>query len=266
MSVYAAVLLLMAVVAPWPFRALRALAAPLGFALSWYRRRHVDAALARAGISAPVAARIYRSLTTGLFELLWSIPRAPAAVVARVRLTARAEAAVARAREGAVVATAHTGNWDLVACAVAHRAPLTVVTRHLSNAWLDRLWMRARARHGIRFVSRDVVASSLSALREGGLVALLTDQRPVSPRVVRHRFLGADVDSDLLPAVLARRAKRPLLVALARRLPTGEQEVDVTRVFDVVDDPEEVTRAISGELERFVREHPDGWLWTHRRW
>lgn len=253
-------------VAPWPFRALRALAAPLGLALSWYRRRHVDDALARAGIPTSVAPRVYRSLATGLFELLWSIPRAPRAVVARVRLTPRAEAALAQAGRGAVVATAHTGNWDLVACAIAHRAPLVVVTKHLSNASLDRLWMRARARHGLRFVSRDVVASGLSALRRGELVALLVDQRPVSRRVVRHAFLGADVDSDPLPAVLARRAKRPLLVALARRLPSGEQEIDVTRVFDAIDDPAAVTREVAREVERFVRAHPDGWLWTHRRW
>ncbi|MCC6648820.1 MAG: lysophospholipid acyltransferase family protein [Polyangiaceae bacterium] len=256
----------LAVVAPWPFRALRAGGAALGLALSWYRRRHVDAALARAGIAPEIARRVYRSLATGLLELLWTIPRAPSGMAARVRLTPRAEAALAAAGDGAVVATAHSGNWDLVACAVAHRAPLVVVTKRLSNAWLDGLWMRARARHGVRFVSDGVLARGLVALRARSLLAVLVDQRPVSRRVVRHDFLGAPADSDVLPAVLAKRANKRLIVALARRLPSGELEVDVPRVFLRVDDAEEVTRRVAEEVERFVRAHPEGWLWTHRRW
>lgn len=265
--VFVGVWSLLAVVALVPFGALRSVGACVALLVSRYRRRHVDAALARAGLPSSVAPRVYQSLATGLLELLWSLSRSPRAVVDKVRFTERAEAALAAARAtGAVVATAHTGNWDLVACAAAHRAPLVVVTKLLSNERLNRLWMRSRERHGVRFVSDGVLAACVTALRDRELVAVLVDQRPVSARAVRHPFLGADIDSDVLPAVLAKRARRPLVVALAHRQADGTQLVDVVRTIDEVGDVDDVTRLVAGDVEAFVRTHPDSWLWTHRRW
>lgn len=267
LTITCAVLALIALVAWLPYRALRAAARPLAWLAASYRRAHVERALARAGLPLTFGPRVIRSLATGLLEVAWSLARSPSAVVERVTLTARAARALELARGGgAVVATAHTGNWDLVACAAAHHAPLSVVTKRLSNAPLDRLWMRARARHGIELVSEGVVARCLAALRGGRVVALLVDQRPSSARVVRHAFLGAPADSDPMPAVLARRAGRPLIVALGHRLPNGTHVIDVPRVFEEVVDVDATTRAISDEVDAFVRAHPDAWLWTHRRW
>jgi len=127
------------------------LAACLGVVLAFcvgralgVRRAHVLASLRRAAIPDPerVAAGMYRSLGTGVFELLGMVcsPKQEhpvlglEAAIAEVQ-TAIAEVQVAKVRgRGVVVATAHTGNWDLVACAVAQHVPQTVFNNRLSSA------------------------------------------------------------------------------------------------------------------------------------
>ena len=83
-------------------------------------------------------------------------------------------------------------------------------------------------------------------------------------------FLGQDALHDTLPAVLALRSGRPLIVALAHRRPDGTHVLDVPLVLDPRGEGRafvrEATRAASDALADLVRAHPDQWLWLHRRW
>lgn len=269
-------------VAALPWRALGAVGSALAFVAGRVlrvRRREVVARIERGAVvsgrdAERVADAMYRSLGTGLAELLWSTAQPEAEVARRVRLTPRAEAALAAAREtGAIVATAHTGNWDLVACAIAGRAPLTVVTKRLSNAALDRRWQALRAARGVALVdAAGATRRCLAALRARGLVALLVDQAPATEQgTIAHPFLGQDALHALVPAVLAERARVPLIVAFGRRLPDGSHEVDVPLVLRPPARggrawAAQATRDVADALGAFVRSHPEAWLWLHRRW
>jgi KDO2-lipid IV(A) lauroyltransferase len=221
----------------------------------------------RAGVAeaARTARAMYRSLGIGVVELatLWVAPR---------RELSRVEWPAALPSTAAVVATAHTGNWDVVACAVASRAPLTVITKHLSIGLLDRLWQGVRRRSGVSLVSAGAAAGpALAALRRGGLVAMLIDQRPERIRATaRISFLGQLADVDLAPALLALRARVPLVVAFPARR-EGRHSIEVVRVLGP---PDRRTRdwalaamvEATEALEQFVRRNPEQWLWMHRRW
>jgi KDO2-lipid IV(A) lauroyltransferase len=83
--------------------------------------------------------------------------------------------------------------------------------------------------------------------------------------------LGEGANCDLGPAMLAARAKVPLVLALGHRNADGTHEVDVPVVFEPPPRAsrawvEEVTVRMADELEKFVRERPEQWLWLHRRW
>ncbi len=229
------------------------------------RRRHVLAAMGRAGISEPAKAAnaMYAGLGAGLVELL-------ATIFVRPRLDDFAS----KLPQGAsVVATAHTGNWDLCACAVARQMPLAVVTKHLKLRWADRLWQWVRSRFGLQLLSVGRVASRASAaLRDGRAVAMLIDQAPERTRatVVTH-FLGAPARVDLSPALLAMRARVPLVVAFPTRGQDGAHALVVAARFEPPARPrrswaEQVMRQATSALETEVRNHPEQWLWMHRRW
>jgi KDO2-lipid IV(A) lauroyltransferase len=241
------------------------------------RRAEVERRLRLAGVPAPAATArgMYVSLGRGLLELLWAGGRPGRALGAHVEPTERARAVLAAVRgRGAVIASAHTGNWDLAACALAERHSLLVVTKRLRARALDALWQGLRRGRGVSLTSgRGAVAACLRALGEGRLVAVMIDQAPEGPgRALAHPFLGRAARHDRLAAALAARAGRPLVVAFPRRAADGTHVLDVA---DVLEPPaggagpawvDEATRRASAALETFVRAHPDQWLWLHRRW
>jgi KDO2-lipid IV(A) lauroyltransferase len=153
------------------------------------------------------------------------------------------------------------------------RAGLTVVTKRLSWRALDRYWQRLRAERGVSLVDAEGAASEVrAALARGGVVALMVDQAPErASGVATIPFLGRPAEHDLAPALLAARAKAPVVVLLGRRDARG------MHVLELADEiaPEELrgrggveraTARIAAAVERFVRAHPAQWLWLHRRW
>jgi KDO2-lipid IV(A) lauroyltransferase len=275
-------------VARLPFRWMRGLGAALGFfagSLLRIRRRHVEAAMERAAVprSAAAASGMYASLGAGLFELLWLAARPPEALAAWFTMDPACGEALLRAAargRGVVVATAHTGNWDLSACAAAQwitrecgGARLHVVTKRLSWRALDRYWQRLRAERGVVLADAQGAAAYVrDALSAGDFTAMLIDQVPergsgvgVSP------FLGAPALHDLGPALLAARCRAPLLLVLGHREANGHHRLELAATIE----PEELrgrgaieraTETMATALEGFVREHPAQWLWLHRRW
>lgn len=238
------------------------------------RRTHVERAMQRAGIPAPrsVARAMYRSLGRGLFELLGMSVRHERDLLA-VRVPVSAIAELRAGGRGAVIAVAHTGNWDLVACAVALHAPLTVVTKRLSIGFFDRLWQSARRARGVRLVQAGSAARPVrEALLRGELVAMLVDQVPSQSRaVVRVPFLGAPALVDLSPALCALRARVPLVAAFPLREPDGQHSVAIAAIIDPPPRPsrrwaEEAMTEVTRKLETHVLDHPEQWLWMHRRW
>ncbi|HEU4405036.1 MAG TPA: lysophospholipid acyltransferase family protein [Polyangiaceae bacterium] len=269
-----------ALVACLPYRALAPIGALVGLFVGEVlrvRRAEVAARLGRAGFSgASAKARaMYVSLGRGLFELLWAGGRPGRELGAEVRLGARAiEVLEGLGGRGAVVASAHTGNWDLAACALAERHPLVVVTKRLRVRALDGLWQGLRAGRGVELVSgRGAIAAAAAALGAGRLVAVMIDQAPEGAgRALWHPFLGQPARHDRLAAALAARAGRPLVVAFPRREGDGTHRLEVAEVLTPPAEGagpawvDEATRRASAALEAFVRERPEQWLWLHRRW
>jgi Kdo2-lipid IVA lauroyltransferase/acyltransferase len=254
----------------------RLLAASLAFVVGdvlRVRRAHVEHAMQRAGVAEPrrTARAMYVALGRGLVELVAMALRPSARVPATVPSAALGPL-LARGR-GAVVATAHTGNWDLAACAVASEAPLTVVTKRLSVGFLDRLWQGARRARGVRLVQAGAAARAVAgALGRGELVAMLVDQAPERSRgAIRVPFLGEPAWVDLAPALCAQRGRAPLVVAFPVRAPDGSHSVEIVAVIEPPVRPSRrwavfaMTRATQ-LLEAFVLRHPEQWLWMHRRW
>ena len=99
----------------------------------------------------------------------------------------------------------------------------------------------------------------------------MIDQAPERARgIVSVDFLGAVVDVDLAPALLALRARCPMVVAFPKRTARGH----AVELLGVLEPPTGAGRAwalgamreATGLLEGFVRRHPHQWLWMHRRW
>lgn len=271
---------LAAVVGVLPWRALAALGALLGWVAGdvlRIRRNHVEDGMRVALVHDPAreASAMYASLGASAMEFLWLSSRGEQAtrhVAVEHESRARWRSALSVGR-GVVIAASHTGNWDLAACAIARDVELLVVTKRLSVQPLDRFWQSTRARRGVALAeARGAIAHAGGVLRRGGAVAMMIDQVPVSPRhAVEIAFLGRPALADRAPAALAAARRAPLVVAASQRDSTGEHVLHVLDVLVPPDRPgrawiEQATVSAARALERFVRAHPDQWLWLHRRW
>lgn len=267
----------------FPRTAIPALGAFVGWVVGTLlriRRTHVERSMTRAGINqaraSEVAATMYRSLGSSVVEMLWlaAHPEVPASALASLDEWSRAVLGEARERgRGIVLATAHAGNWELAAAALAEAHPLTVVVKPLSVGWVDRFCQGARSARKIGLAApADALRRSREALARGELVAMLIDQVPDrAAHSVAIEFLCARAHVDCSPAALAAAMRVPLVVAVCRRTEEGAHALEMLAVMEP---PERDRRAwaltatwtATRVLERWVHAHPAQWLWMHRRW
>ena len=109
------------------------------------------------------------------------------------------------------------------------------------------------------------------ALERGENVAVLVDQH--ATQSVDVVFFGRWAKANPLVAQLARLTGAPIRGVRAVRLPDDNHfRVELTEEIAPVRDAEgrvdiqATMQAITNVIEGWVREHPEQWLWLHRRW
>jgi KDO2-lipid IV(A) lauroyltransferase len=173
----------------------------------------------------------------------------------------------------ALVFAAHLGNWELPAIIAAAFG-------------LDALVLYRRPNVG-------AVADAVIALRQGSMGTLmptdlyapmrlgraLEDNRHVAMLVDQYYGKGVDVTffgrrckANPLIATLARHVECPIHGTRIIRLPGGAFRAEISEEVPPVRDAQGridvagTMQAITSVVEGWVREHPEQWLWLHRRW
>lgn len=175
--------------------------------------------------------------------------------------------AQARGR-GVVLVSAHLGSFSLLGV-VAKRLGVqaVVVLKHQKNERLLR-WAREliRRKFGVSVVLKPAAPREIPPLlRAGAIVTLFADQHPIAGGVPA-RFFGLPVEAAAGPAIFSRRYRAPLIVCTI----TARAEGSHVARFDGPIPGEGSIAAVSQRwldvLEARIREHPEQWMWMHRRW
>lgn len=166
-------------------------------------------------------------------------------------------------------ATAHFGNWELSAFAHAFLTqPMNIVVRPLDNIALDALVERYRQLSGNRIISkRDAARGILRALHNNEAVGILIDQNTAPSEGVYIDFFGRKACAGVAFAKIA--AKTGAAVVPGFAVWSDLERRYVLRFYPAVaitGDTQDDTQQIHSVLENVIREHPEQWLWIHRRW
>jgi KDO2-lipid IV(A) lauroyltransferase len=178
------------------------------------------------------------------------------------------EAALRQGR-GVLFATAHLGNWELSAYTYSLlSAPMDVVVRPLDNPLIDALVERRRGLSGNRTIGRQEYARAiLKALAANRAVGILVDQNATADAGVFVDFFGVKACAAVGFAKLAARSGAAVIPGFAIWEEAEKRCVLRFRPpVEITGDSARDTQAVQSELERAIREHPDQWLWIHRRW
>lgn len=174
---------------------------------------------------------------------------------------------------GLIVLTAHVGNFELLAMMAALKgAPLTVITKALKPAWLNDWWIETRGKFGVKMLpARNSYRYCRETLKANGVLGFILDQNMKRNRGIFVNYFGRPACTSPGLALLSAQTGAPVLPVFMLRQPDGRHQVCV---FDPLPAParadqeaiRQATQAYTSIIERFVREHPEQWIWLHRRW
>lgn len=174
----------------------------------------------------------------------------------------------------AIVFSAHLGNWELPAiCAARFGLDATAIFRPPNDPTAARLVheVRSGTMGGLTASSGGGAAFAIAGVLErGGHLGQLVDQH--FTRGVPVTFMGRHAVANPLLAKLARNFECPVHGVRVVRLPGHRFRVELTPPLDLPRDAagaidvRAATQAMQDVVEGWVREHPEQWLWMHRRW
>lgn len=176
--------------------------------------------------------------------------------------------------KGALLLTAHFGNWEFLAAAhVLSGYPLSVVARPMDSPILNRLVTRFREGSGFEIIGkRRALAEVIEALHRQRMVAILLDQNVTRREGVFVPFFGRAASTSKGLALLALRTEAPVVPIFIRREADGghrvfiEPEIRPSRTEDRNKDIRAFTAAFTRCVEETIRRWPEQWFWVHRRW
>ena len=224
-----------------------------------------------------IAEGAFRHFGAMLFELITLGTPSAEKIDALIELEGAEHYETARAKgKGVILTTGHFGNWELHGVAHGyHLGNIHVLARVQDNRYLNRWLEKIRTSSGNHVVyKRNALSHMRRLLRQGETIALVVDQNVHFEDAVFIDFFGRKAATTPVPAWFALRSGAALLPAFCIPLSDGRyravytEPIDCERYRDMERD--DAILAITQELARvqegYIREHPDCWLWMHRRW
>jgi Kdo2-lipid IVA lauroyltransferase/acyltransferase len=173
----------------------------------------------------------------------------------------------------ALVFGAHYANWELPAvCAAICNLDSAVLYRRPNIPAIDKWLHSTRAASMGKLISTglDAPVKIAEALERGTHIGMLVDQYYV--RGIDVTFFGRRTKANPLLARLARHFDCPIHGTRVVRLPNHRFRAELTEEIRPARDAEGkvdiagTMQIIMSVIERWIREHPEQWLWLHRRW
>lgn len=172
--------------------------------------------------------------------------------------------------KGVITLSAHLGNWELGASALAGRGyKLNVVALWVPDAKVNALYQRQRMARQLHPIPMGRAAREcIAALRRNEIVALVADRDYTSARETTE-FFGRPARLPRGPAKLALATGAPLLPVFMVRQPDDtfayivEEPIWADKKRDNV---ETVMRQVAGALERVISRYSEQWFLFHDLW
>jgi KDO2-lipid IV(A) lauroyltransferase len=182
----------------------------------------------------------------------------------------------------AIVCSLHMGNWELGMWPLTQiGAKPAAVYRLVDNPYID-LYLRgqrtelypgglfARGRmNGVK-MGHDTARMIASYVREGGRLGFLADR--YENKGLKVPFFGKPAGSNVVPVMLARRAGarlwagRCIRVGNESRFRIRMREIKIPWTDNPSADIEAALTELQAQFESWVRENPEQWMWSNRRW
>ncbi|MBP2643571.1 MAG: lipid biosynthesis acyltransferase [Firmicutes bacterium] len=174
--------------------------------------------------------------------------------------------------KGVVIATAHSGNWELLGPTLAFNGfPVVGVAQKQTNAAMNRFINEYRALSGMQLVYKAEVREMMRLLGTGKIIGLLMDQ-DAGKEGTFVDFFGVPASTATGAAALARIKNVPIVPAFITERENGGHVVRLHKPIFVEKTAERdadvfaITQQLTTIIEKHIRQFPHEWFWLHNRW
>jgi Kdo2-lipid IVA lauroyltransferase/acyltransferase len=175
--------------------------------------------------------------------------------------------------KGVILLSMHVGNGDFATIALSRSGyKINLISKVFKTKWLNDMWFGMRAKHGTRFIAPEKSTFDiLKSLKRNEAVIFVLDQFMGPPVGVRTLFFGHETGTAAGLATMAERTGVSVLPAYSYRKPDGRHVVVIEPPVRQDQSLTEkniarMTQAYTDKIEQIVRQHPEQWMWIHRRW
>ena len=181
--------------------------------------------------------------------------------------------AAAKGGHGVFFLTLHLGNFEImVRRAALDGLGMLVIGRPMRNQKLYERLRKSREMYGNKLADRnDAAPQMMRHLRKNGIVGVLNDQYTSIGRGILAPFFGVRASTSPGVAMLAVRTGAAVCPAYGYRDENGIHRAQILPALKVQltgdrkADIEQVTAQCNAALEAIIRQHPEQWLWSNRR-
>ena len=175
--------------------------------------------------------------------------------------------------KGAIVLTAHFGNWELLGAWLAWKGyKIKAVGAPNNNEKLNKMILEARNSAGYHSIERGTATREIvRALASGYSIGVLIDQA-TRAKGVFIKFFNHWAHTPVGPVKLAEKYGRKIIPIFIRLTDDHTYLVEVKEPLPLLftgDKRRDLvlnTQICSEACEKMIRKHPEQWLWMMRRW
>ncbi len=179
----------------------------------------------------------------------------------------------ARNGRGAVIATCHSDNWELMGGAFAqYGIPLVGVAKKQKSEGADKFVNEFRTLIGMHITYRNGVREMYKMMDEGHFIGLIMDQDVGRHDGVIVKFFNRATNYVTGAASMSRFKSIPIFPAFMHKNSDGTHTLEVyppltvEKTADKRADIQKMTQKLATLTEEHIRKYPEEWFWLHDRW
>ena len=174
---------------------------------------------------------------------------------------------------GAVIATCHSDNWELMGGAFAQNGiPLVGVAKKQKSVGGDKFLNEFRTLIGMHITYRNGVREMYKMMDEGHFIGLIMDQDVGRHDGVIVKFFNRATNYVTGAASMSRFKSIPIFPAFMHKNSDGTHTLEVfppltvEKTSDKRADIQRMTQKLATLTEEHIRRYPEEWFWLHDRW
>lgn len=171
-----------------------------------------------------------------------------------------------------MVLTMHYNNWEWGVYLSTHlKHHCLAVYKPLQNVLFDRFMNKTRSKFGTKLVKNDqILRRVLQAEKQNKpvFIWLAGDQTPPEFHKFWFRFFNQDAMFYPGPAFISKKFNQPVFFQKTEKTGRGKYEITFELLFEnpAQFSETEIIKTYIQRMEEVIREQPEFYLWSHKRW